>query len=730
MLILSVEFSRIFCSGQNRLLTEPYKYLLSELGSCFISWWPGEQHLSSSLHRLRDCVDHKQQSCRLQPAQKSMQQMLHLKGMEIRQVVYFCGFIMSQRALISTGDKRLSTVIMYQDRHRIHVSCFKLHTKWSYRCKDYGLKLVDKNTQRYCGKILPWTKITDSSKVQFVLYGHREYADVVLLLFYHLTDLRRHDARAVVPGPFPLHLKIHLKSKTVLPMVHIMADFGQDLVLLAFPAHIAFRKIKVHDGPGPKSPKINFIFHRLKNELVYRSLAFQIFVILRMFGNFTVTFLVGDAYEHHQKYDAFVVKDRLLHLKMRRGSRRNFHFMNVYKANTLKFLPVIQMRMFLFRGPTVLNETVDNSCQYGGLYVTPVYSESRQNHTAQTGVNRRKLATGDVIRYCSNLNTDVPPFIFPNSSGVVITALIYTGYSYGEMLIDIRQFNKCNFKLFECSNSMQPITQQIHIYSYCENIYMRPNKTCSISVRNHPDFSWIPSEVFITAVNSPDEDKVRPSRQGFNCTINVQPFEGLKMNKTVSMKSRQKLNDIIFTRSNPVIYNRHLLSLIHMSVNIDECEHMLYYRIEIDQYVCPGHQLAGINATLIKPGCWTYFNTINRLMYYFLPRVQKGHIKITPLMCNDTCLSMEVTLKYVTSDVSDNVHHLVNRIWMLKNTTDIYYNNIPYPAVIEIKTRTTCPGDHCPVIVEMPEEDISGTSSQEQNTSMLQHDQLIFASCP
>ena len=610
---------------------------------------------------------------------------------------HYCGIMRAPLPPHTTPPNsgvHVKNTIVYWMGYFVNIHVIYFHMPWTRKCQNHGMVVTGDKSKLFCGSILPWHFISTRKILEVLFYGKvRYFYNARVNIYFHITNKQKDQMQLAICGIFKIHYWYHVKRKDLVPFLNIVGMPSQKIWFHIAAFYEILKNIVVRDGPGEKSPVIvaamkpapyNYL------EAKYISSAFHIFVRHLVNENIIAHFKAQDTFRTVEV--KMLLNKKNIDFKFDKRSKSNVVWIQWYMPGDQLFAPVLEIYSFKFEGPSFIQSDISHGCQYGGVFFTPLDSLTNIETTKFTSI-------------CNQPGVTTPHFITTSSSGVMLTGIAFRGYTSWHLKGALIQYNTCKYK--SLVKHQVPQSVYIVVSSLCEKIYARPLSSYIITSTLYQHLTLLPSDLFISLLNNAEHSL------HFKENISAQTCE-LKLLLSTADGESLTLSHV-FSKLSSTFHFHSMQKILNVTMHIRSCP-MHVYILNIQQYICPGHRMAGINSTAIEPGCWTYFNARTIAKFIIFSSKEKGHIRVSYFMCPQKCHTAQVHLKFISRGQNHTTFMYTKRTWTLKDEVNIYFSDMIYPFVVEVHSKMFCQGMGCLVKIEMPQHPSDSKQIEQQVT--------------
>ena len=360
-------------------------------------------------------------------------------------------------------------------------------------CLQHGMIItyLPKNTQRLCGRRMPWNLLSKFNHIYIIFYGKSDYFYYSkLLMFYHVisresvNDISR--TMEIITNPTSL-INVINGEKIQIKLWYLYGLPTQYLVLkvklIQRGRLLNGSTLTIWDGPGRMSPiLVKSSNHKIDAQ--WKTSAFQTVLFMKESkysgGNLIIHFHGAPLYTEENQNNSGDCSITITH---------TYKIINVSRANDMEagnlvcviwstdimlrsseLYPVLQFLSYTFRGASMQHESVNTACQYGGTYI---YSRNSGEEVKQ------------IEEICYNPATYTPKMIISKTRQLLVVIIFYGGYSSGHVTAWMAH-QACRGIPLTCGKA---INYQSDLEAACESIHVKvpslhnmANTTCQINV--------------------------------------------------------------------------------------------------------------------------------------------------------------------------------------------------------------------------------------------------------
>ena len=321
---------------------------------------------------------------------------------------YFCGFIDGQNAL---QEHTIWNIHVKVPNIHVHFMQFNLSHYYWYCDYEYLKVISNNNISTFCGERYPWVFDALDSSVRMLFSVPRVGSKDYLLELQYYGAYRAHNQHFVIFNQSSTIMSTHFPNmeRNEFETFHFISNYKVDIMYLAAMNVCSVHQVVCYDGPGIKSPMLQFTNTQNLSEWMCLSSTFQMWCTFSRLdrGCGKVPHL------HYQaKHDINVT-----YLDETKSGRLQLHESDM--KGTVKYMfyvhEVAELKIRdntkpLF--PWMLYEGV--SCIYGGIYI--VKALSSQDSEILSHCKVRGGLTG--VNYP-----------YHNLRNVFVVAILYSGYT-------------------------------------------------------------------------------------------------------------------------------------------------------------------------------------------------------------------------------------------------------------------------------------------------------------
>ena len=346
---------------------------------------------------------------------------------------YFCGFIDGRNAL----QPRMIWNIDLKPNIHIHFNEFFLSNNYWY-C-DYEYVSVYSNYKRstFCGSRIPWVYDASDTRVNIILvtprFGTESYQLQFMYYGAYVPTINQHSIIFTKPSSM-INTPYLLTEQKAFESFHIVSTGRLDIVQLTAVNMCREGKVVCHDGPGIKSPVLQFAY----NQSVWECLSstFQMLCEISRADNACAnaphlhyhTMRAADDQVKNLTHVVGSPEEKILsgeHLRIHGSSHKGTNkYIYFHHANFKGILEIFDRNVSF---PFMLYE--GRSCMYGGIYVVQTLSSMESEIVS--------LCTAVSDNFFSNNNGNFR-ILIDDLRNVSVVIIHYSEYSTESIALDAR----------------------------------------------------------------------------------------------------------------------------------------------------------------------------------------------------------------------------------------------------------------------------------------------------